>query len=206
MPIPAAAAQMNLEVVRSNYQFTIASGPIDSTAAGAAVNWTGGILSGTLNVQGTFNVTDSGVHSLDAGTINLSGPGASTWSGTGDVRMSDGSVFNNLAGSTFTIENDAPWIDDGSGATRSFNNYGILIKSGMTGSTTFDMAFNNSGTVNVQSGTLILGSGGTIDAGARFTGPGVTDVDGGTVTVGGLATAANLALDARHADHRGRPT
>ena len=156
--ILAAGAQMNLEGgTESNNQLTIDGGPIDSTAAGAAVNWTGGILSGTLNVQGTFNVTGSGVHSLDAGTISLTGTGA--FSGTGNLRMSDGSVLDNLAGSTFTIENDAPWIDGGGTAASAFNNAGTLIESGTTGSTTFDLAFNNSGTVDVETGALNLADG-----------------------------------------------
>ena len=193
--ILAAGAQMNLDGgPDGNNQFTIDGGPIDSTAAGAAVNWTGGYLSGIVAIQGTFNINSNQIPELDAGTINLSGTGV--WSGTGDVVMTDGSVFNNLAGSMFTIENDTLWHDGGEGPASAFNNAGTLIKTVTAGSTTFDVAFNNSGTVDVQSGTLILGSGGTINAGATFTGPGFTHVDGGTMTVSGPANAANLGLDA----------
>ena len=163
-------AQMNLTGAST---MTIDGGPIDSSAAGASVDWTGGYLSGTLNVQGTFDISGGGAKSLDA-TINLSGPGASTWSGNSGLSMGYGSVFNNLAGSTFTLENDSSWIDSGGagGPAGVFNNAGTLIESGATGSSTFLVTFNNSGTVDVESGMLILGSGGTIDAGATFTGPG----------------------------------
>ena len=56
--ILAAGAQMNLDGGRDgNNQFTIDGGPIDSTAAGAAVNWTGGYLSGMVDIQGRSTST-----------------------------------------------------------------------------------------------------------------------------------------------------
>ena len=61
------------------------------------------------------------------------------------------------------------------------------------------MAFSNSGTVDVETGTLSLQGGGTIGAGAAFTGAGFTrfyGLAGGTMTVNGAATGSNLALDA----------
>ena len=68
-------------------------------------------------------------------------------------------MFNNLAGSTFTIENDTEWIDDGGHGGHAFNNAGTLIKTVNAGSTTFDVAFNDSGTVDVETGKLNLPNG-----------------------------------------------
>ena len=46
-----------------------------------------------------------------------------------------------------------------SGAASAFNNAGTLIKTATAGSTTFNVAFNNSGTVDVEIGTLNLANG-----------------------------------------------
>src|SRR5205823_5608792 len=54
-----------------------------------------------------------------------------------------------------------------------FNNAGTLLKSTGTGTELLTISLNNSGTVNVQSGTLQLGGGGT-DSGVFAVGSGTT--------------------------------
>ena len=199
-------AQMNL--TGTTYAMAIDGGPIDSSAAGASVDWTGGYLSGTLNVQGTFDISGGGAKSLDA-TINLSGPGASTWSGNWVSLWATARSSTTWPALRFTLENNASWGDSGvgGGTVGVFNNAGTLIESGVTGSSTFVAPFNNSGTVDVESGMLILGSGGTIDAGATFTGSGFTQLgwtfvgenghpyeNGGAMAVNGPASATNLSM------------
>jgi hypothetical protein len=110
-----------------------------------------------MNGSGSFYAIQS------ARVINNYGTG--TWSGTSDIRMYGGSSFNNQAGGTFTIQNNIPI---GGGGPGYFNNLGTLTKSS-SGDTQIDgnfVAFSNNGTVQIDSGRLLLGSGsstGTFD-------------------------------------------
>src|SRR5262249_16666259 len=58
---------------------------VNSTAAGASVDWTGGFLSGTFDNTGPFDLSGSAAKYL-VGTINESG-GAGTWTGTGGLLL-----------------------------------------------------------------------------------------------------------------------
>ena len=62
------------------------------------------------------------------------------------------------------------------------NNAGTFIKSGSAATSTISTLFNNSGTVDVQSGTLNLSGGGT-DVGATYKGAGTVNFSGGTRTL-----------------------
>ena len=62
------------------------------------------------------------------------------------------------------------------------NNPGTFIKRGSAVTSTISTPFNNSGTVNVQSGTLNLSGGGT-DVGAIYQGAGTVNFSGGTRTL-----------------------
>ena len=173
--------------------------PVDSTAAGAAVNWTGGYLAGTFANQGPFNLGGSAFKIL-TGTVNQSGPGTGVWGGTGTLSV-EGGAFNNLAGSTINVQSPLNILGSSS-AANAFTNAGTFRQTVTTGTTTFGVydgytpvAFSNSGTVDIQTGTLSLQGGGTIAAGATFTGAGFTRFGGGTMTVNGAATGTNLALD-----------
>src|SRR5207302_4181330 len=76
-----------------------------------------------------------------------------------------GAVFENKA--TFAATNDAT-IGNNGGAQPSFINSGTFSKSSAAnGTTTIGVQFNNSGTVNVASGTLNLTGGGS-DAGGSY--------------------------------------
>jgi len=188
-----------MNLTGANGTMTGGNRPVDSTTAGAAVNWTGGYLAGTFADQGSFNLAGSATKILSYGTVNQSGPGTGVWGGTGTLYMY-GAAFNNLAGSTINVQ--SPLNILGEGGTNTFTNAGTFRQTVTTSTTTFGavpgytpVAFNNSGTVDIQTGTLSLQGGGTIAAGAAFTGAGFTRFAGGTMTVNGAATGANLALD-----------
>ena len=186
----------------------------DLTVNGA-FNWTGGTMSGS----GTTSIASGGTLTLSGGsTKTLSGrtvdnAGTATLSNTGEFDLRNGVVFTNQAGGTFDAQSDA-FIDHGFGTAPTFSNNGTFKKSGGTGTTTFEPVFNNTGVVQVQSGTLDLTGGGTssgsfdaasgttldfgggthtLNTGATFTGAGSSRVVGGTATVNGAATAANFA-------------
>src|SRR5579863_2810031 len=61
-----------------------------------------------------------------------------------------------------------------------FNNEGTFLKSAGSG-TTINITFNNSGIVDIASGTLTLNQGGTCNG--TFTGPGNLSVTGGALTL-----------------------
>ena len=62
------------------------------------------------------------------------------------------------------------------------NNAGTFTKSGSAATSTISTLFNNTSTVDVQSGTLNLSGGGT-DVGATYKGPGTVQFSGGTRTL-----------------------
>ena len=76
-----------------------------------------------------------------------------------------------------------------------FNNAGTLQVDVLSGTTTIGVAFNNSGTVDVKSGTLELSGGGT-DVGALYEGAGTIEFGGGTRTLDANSTinTANVEI------------
>jgi hypothetical protein len=152
----------------------------DST--GTVVNqgnlvWTGGnvVGSGGLTNQGSFTISGNGGQTVgycvDVGWGTFA-PGALTNAGTithaadGVLHMVKDSTLNNLAGAVYDIQGDVQitglWVGWGwpiysSGGT--INNAGLFRKSSGTGTAyVSDTYFNNTGTVEVDSGTLAFGN------------------------------------------------
>ena len=121
--------------------------------------WTGGTMKGdgqTLAVN-ELTISGSGRKYLDG--RNLANAATATWEGTGDVVASNGAIFVNQMDGTFDIRNDAQFTATKGAGT--FDNRGTLRKSSGTGSTSFEVAFDNSKSVVVESGTVSLSGGGT---------------------------------------------
>ena len=170
----------------------------------------GSAESGTLNSNGTMLIT--GPVQIDGRTLNNAG--MAIWS-AGDIQpfqFTTPDTINNLAGATFEIQGDHNIFQFNAGATLSFNNAGVLRKDTTGGTTQFTSAsLFNSGTVDVQTGTLALAGGnssGTFNiasgAALSFTNytfnPGTDFTGGGSVSFSGEGsfntniTLANLAL------------
>ncbi len=119
-------------------------------------------MAGTVNLGGTWSNT--GTISSSGGTLNLTGTmnntGTISQTATGTFAMQSGSTLNNLAAGLYNMQGNAQ-ITGNSGST--INNAGTFRKSAGTGTSTIShsIAINNTGTVEVDSGTLILGSGST---------------------------------------------
>lgn len=117
--------------------------------------WTGGqmegggklIANGGMLIEGT----QSKYHYRTIDNV-----GVATWT-DGYIQSSPGMVFNNLAGATLDAQSD----DQFGHASATFNNAGILRKSAGTGQSTILSVIDNTGTVEVQSGTLSLSRGGS---------------------------------------------
>jgi len=157
-----------------------------------------------LNLIGAGNVGFQDLIFTNYGTVN--------WSNVNLVNFSgNDSVYNY---GLWDAESDNYFQGGYGGGTSFFNNFGTFLKSGHAGTTLLDsgVMFNNSGTVNVQSGTLQIdtgmNSGGTVNtAGAAslyydnytfpsnttFTGTGAV-VLSGNITMNGVITAPNLQL------------
>ncbi len=189
------------------------------TITGVA-NWTAGYMMGTgttvIAAGGTLNISGGDNKYLGR---TLTNQGYINWSGTGEFGgyaggvLNNNAVFNDAGGHKF-----APYT-----GVSAFNNTAEYNKSGAN-TTTFDYdwvfpdrreTFNNSGTANVNEGTISLKGGGnntgafviaadavlefttgdyTLGAGASITGAGTARLAGGTLTVTGSRTVSNLNL------------
>jgi len=150
------------------------------------VTWAGGNLSGsgatTISTGGTLAISGNTPKNLQRSIDNA---GSTLWSGGGDVQT--GSFpFNNQDGGRFTVQNDRSWSLGFGGIPSRFNNLAgaTLTKSGGAGTTTFaGVAFNNNGTVNVNSGVLALTGDGSSAGAFNAVSGSRLDVAGGTQTL-----------------------
>jgi fibronectin-binding autotransporter adhesin len=155
---------------------------------GSMFQLAGGALGGeasTLTNAGTINLTGpAGLHSyfVNNGTI--------IESGAGDNNDNSGQIFNN---GTYQIQND------NGAANNYFYNYGLLEKTGGSGTSVISATFNNSGAIQPASGTLLF-TGGFFyqNAGTLQITPAITFtneyfyLEGGTVT--GVGTVGDYYM------------
>ena len=201
-----------------NSTFTLSGGTLKGTGnvvLNGLSTWTGGDMSGTgkITIPATAQLNISGGSIKDLRGRTIDNLGTTTWTGTGDIRSGNGAVFNNLADAVFDVRNDEPFRGDLGGAASVFNNVGTFRKSVTTGVTSINLFFNNTGTVDVDSGTLSFTTGGTstgnfdvsttstilqfpsstfrLNIGTTITGVGTTLINGGTLIIGGTATSTN---------------
>jgi hypothetical protein len=201
-----ADGPLDLQNLSLNGGFLAGSGTV--TVSGVA-SWTTGTMQGpgTTTIANTGSLVMSTTNSKTlTRTLNTAGP--TTWS-AGPINTSSAATISNS--NTWDIQGD---LNLG-GGTPTFSNSGTLKKSAGTGTSTIDVALNNSGTVEVQSGTLSLSRGGTSSGsftalapaatiaipshtytwqtGATEAGPGILLVNGGTLSTGD-ASVQNLTL------------
>ena len=135
---------------------------------GAAFSLTSFGLDGgrTLQLGGSSTATGTLVQiSLNAANPNTGVSDA----GSGILTIASGATFNDQttsSGLTITAPNRG---GSDTAATAAVNNAGTFIKCGSALTSTISSLFNNTGTVDVQSGTLSLSGGGT-DIGAIYQG------------------------------------
>ncbi len=150
------------------------------------VSWAGGSISGggatTISSAGTFALSGNTPKNLQRTIDNA---GSTLWNGGGDVQAAS-FPFNNQSGGRFTVQNDRTWSLGFGGVPARFNNLAgaTLTKNGGAGTTTFaGVAFNNSGTVNVNSGVLALTGDGTSSGAFNAVSGSRVDLAGGTQTL-----------------------
>jgi hypothetical protein len=124
------------------------------TVSGPLV-WTTGIMngSGQTVANGGLAISGPGVKAL-ADSRTLINMATGSWSGTADIYFyNDTAMFINEANAVFEVQNDQRMSNHG-----HFLNAGTFRKSTGTGSTTIEVAFDNAGTVEIQTGTLFFSS------------------------------------------------
>ncbi len=188
------------------------SGASVLTGPGTLV-WSGGTITGntTIGAGANLSILGSGPKNLNVATLAIAGHGL--WTGAGSVVCTYGSIFENDG--AFTVQNDSSFSNNGVGAGSynlpAFVNNGSVVKNTTTGLTVFPannggVAFDNNGSITIQTGNLSLGGGGAGNDGSfagaagshidlvagtfspagnlSFSGAGSTRVNGGTVTFG----------------------
>ena len=119
--------------------------------------------------------------------------------GSGTLTILSGATFTDqttgASGLTIIATNHG---GSDTGATAVVNNAGTFTKSGSATTSTISTLFNNTGTVNVTSGTLNLSGGGT-DVGAVYAGAGTIEFGGGTRTLDATSSIPGNALFAGNA-------
>jgi len=149
---------------------------------------------GVLNIEGSVGVQGP---LTNAGTVNWQG-------GNIDVVFDGHGYFGeiwNEAGAVWNIQCDMSLSGDS--GQEAFNNAGAVTKNTTSGRTVFTAALNNSGTVEVQSGTIQLDHGGSLgasliaDAGAalNLTGGYFTVIPGLAVSGAGAVMVTGGTLD-----------
>ena len=142
------------------------------TGSGETVLQGSSTTSGNFDLDGGRELQNQGTLTVDSGGINLGYNPFGTSLGGGTI--------DNASGATIQIESDAGIA--GVNGTTLFSNEGLVTKSVTTGTTTIGVVFDNSGTVDVATGTLDLSAGGT-DVGATYEGAGAIEFGGGTHTL-----------------------
>jgi hypothetical protein len=195
---------------------TLSGGTLTGPATVTVENtftWTGGTLSGT------GDTVLNGASSLSGGFFSMLGRlvdnnGTATITAGNSIDFTGSGVWNNNVGATFVLQDSSSLGNFFAGPSSAFNNFGTLNKTGPSGTASIGVPFNNSGTVDVQVGTLNLGGGGigsstfTVEAGAVLTagnytlqnatvaGAGVLQVGTfNSLTVAGASTVQNLTVN-----------
>jgi hypothetical protein len=162
--------------------------------------WTGGTISGAATTTFDNDVTISGINTktiVGGRTVVLNG--TTTWSGNtaannNAIRFWNGATIDNNG--TFNDSNAfASFIEHNVGGPHNFNNNGTYNKQSNT-LTTVDLGvvFNNSGTLNLNAGTMYFASGTQGPTGTVRVASGATFQIAASSTAGNMITAGNLVL------------
>ena len=187
---------------------TLGSGSIFDPGGNANVSgtftWTGGNIgtsggtAGTVDVAGAANISSTLNRSFYKKTLNLNGGGS--WTG-GNIITSSSPTLHLPAGQALTF-NSASNLSFGSSGT--VNLAGTLTKQG-GGTLTVNAALNNSGTIDLQQGTLDLN--GTFTQSGTVKGTGTLDVASTSLSNTGIFAPGSspglLSLTGNFSNHGG---
>jgi hypothetical protein len=211
-----AAAVTNNGTYQASFTDISGGRAVFNTDALSTTTKLGGILAGTgtFTTTGAFTWTNTGtmrdggvtevlgplvIHSasalsVDGRVINMAGN--SIWNGAGSITMINNAVITNRADATFEVRNDATIGNDFESNPPRFVNAGAFRKTSGPGSTLCYCRFLNSGSVEVQSGTLFLPRGYIQSAGVTLLSGGSIQMNAsqnpGLELQGGLLTGSGV--------------
>jgi hypothetical protein len=153
--------------VSSNGQFNLSSGTLSGTnVLMGMLTWSGGSISGvlTLATNSILDIVNGGGNSMNG--LVLTNYGTVNWTNSTIYSRTPGNALIYNYG-LWNAQSDNTFQGGTGGGSTLFDNFGTFLKSGNTGTTVLDgnVVFNNTGTVNVESGTLGLDGGGTCSGG-----------------------------------------
>ena len=114
-------------------------------------------------------------------TLNNAGTAVMTATSTFERFLLTNGTFNNLSGGVFNLQADRGLVSNG--GTNAFNNAGTFRKNTTTGTSVIGIPFNNTGTVEVQTGILELNNGGTSSGAFNVSAAAAINFAGGTKTL-----------------------
>jgi fibronectin-binding autotransporter adhesin len=160
------------------------------------MTWSGGQpYFNTINANGGASITGGGT--IYGATLNLGAD--STWSNNNLPLYHVGTLVIK-PGATLETTHNANMTDAGGAGARSFVNQGTFTKHTGTGVTQIGVPFTNSGTVNINSGTLALSGTVTEHSGSTITdgtwnvtnGASISRTAGSNITTIGSEASVNL--------------
>ena len=167
----------------------------------------------TLQLGGTSTATSASNGAIVTIDLNATNPNSGlSDAGSGTLTILSGATFNDETTTTtglFILA--SPHGSGDTGSTAAVNNAGTFLpRAGSATTSTISTLFNNTSTVDVESGTLNLSGGGT-DVGATYKGPGTVNFSGGTRTLDAASSITGNATFSGGADdgqrrHRHRIT
>ncbi len=171
-------------------------------AAAATFTWTNGaFVPGTtapspLGAADVLKIQDAAAKSFS--NVSFNNGGTVNWqASSGNIGFNNGNIINK---GVWDAQGDRVLAFFGcTVATNSFANSGIFRKSAGSGITQISnsagIAFTNSGTIDAQTGTIVLNGSNTFNTGTVFTGAGGVVVNRAS-TFSGEFTSSNLNLAA----------
>jgi hypothetical protein len=156
--------------------------------------WTNGTQSGTGHtvLNGTATIGGFGGPTLDTRTVDNAGTATLTPDGS-SLGFTNNATWNNQAGSTLVLHGTAAL--GGFFSSGKLNNAGLVVRSGTdTSSSGVSVLFDNTGTVDVQTGTLSINKALTNEGGFNLEAGALASLTGGSSS-GDFNLAANSRLD-----------
>jgi uncharacterized repeat protein (TIGR02543 family) len=197
-PVTISGATVNFNGTSTVAIVNLSSGALGGSAVlniMDTMNWSGGTMSGsgrTIIPSGaSLNLTAGSFATLN--TRTLENGGTILWTGAGLLNMSF-AVITNRAGALFDLRNNAPFVLQ-AGSCR-FDNVGTLRKSIGTGTSTFTgVSFNNYGTAEILTGTLLFSAACTHNGAFALSAGTVLRFAGGGSSSGAIAAPTTALVE-----------
>jgi fibronectin-binding autotransporter adhesin len=155
------------------------------------LNWSQGTVGGpnSLDLLGTSSTwSSSSTKDINSTAANLTNSGTINLTGTNVRSFAPNSGLTNLSGGTFNIASDGNALINFNNGTFNNNAGATFEKSAGTGTSNVNWAFNNSGNVSAQSGTLALLGGGNYGGSSSVTNGATLNFAGGNFTLQNLGS------------------